>query len=159
MFPFGATFRTITLWTMIPLTFLSGIPVFGCVCASGQLKLLCPGMNDAADTAPQSYACCREMASQAAPSKFPPRCSVPGADRGAANSSIASRCCTKVVEWPQPSVAGKNLVRSERDYYIAVLPGTDTSPLCARKALVVAKNFRADLPPPDLLIEHQVFLI
>lgn len=151
--------KSLLVWGMIPLTLLSGTPLFACVCANGDVKLLCqrrtgvvveksvPG-NSSSDNESRTIktipACCRAHRI---------------AQKSGNDLAVSARCCKAVLELPSPRVPVEKVSAPEQvpaslSLFVAHELLRASCPRHAER-----NNTRGDLPPPDLVIEHHAFLI
>lgn len=159
----GVTVRTLSIWSMIPLALLGGTPLGGCVCANGQYKFLCQRRN--AETTDNSSiavcSCChpqgRHTESGSAGRSCCGRVSRSLASEG--GLAVSTRCCRSVLALPNPSVIGeKPIVCDDEASLVWRAPVADQ--FCPSLALGVFQvGSQGDIPPPDFVILHRVFLI
>lgn len=161
----GRRLQYSVMWAMIPLAFLSGIPRIGCICASGERKLLCArhlnsllhGSDQRAEADDALCECCYGR-QPAGPAKSccgrsngprPPSSRVHGA---------SSPGCTSVVNAPvlPPLVAATLAPHSGCSCSLLV----DTPQLSgAHRTGEQAWSGPPLLPAVDRVVLHQVFLI
>jgi hypothetical protein len=173
---FGAPMRTfrnrravIVVWTMVALTLVSGVPRIGCVCANGQHKLFCGKQfvkTCCQDGAAQNGNCPCCHGSELAGVTGHASCggeSSGGCTNHAQNSgdgkSISSRCCTRYMASPVVPTVEKNVPTPNALHDLALLDFVPNWTIAEVAAPARDTVRNPQLPIPDLVIAHQVFLI
>jgi hypothetical protein len=171
MFLHAPRFSVFMMWALIPLTVVGSLPRIGCICANGNHKLFCQRhLNrrclDHSESAGNSAlcACCYKSAATHASR---PTTSLSRAVAGCCHhnhrpsneKSVKAGCCTPLVGIPVLPPVAQNVAAPDLSAAQALL--IDTIDLLAMPATfptrVSVRN--PDLPVPDLVIAHQVFLI
>lgn len=162
MYFVGHTIRALAIWAMIPLNLLRSTPIMGCVCANGQHKFLCQRRNaETSDSATTVCSCCHPDSRHASGKSSSHSCCARRARSlaGESGPAVSTRCCQSVLEIPSPSVVGEKVVANDDQacpVHIARAVD-DVFPVLAQNTFQVGS--KGDLPPPDFVILHQVFLI
>lgn len=161
---FRKRLSTAFVWALVPFTVVSGIPRIGCLCADGQHKLFC-GKQLAtaccANGAAQSSACpCCHNAGLAKPAKPAActHCRTPDSPRPD-ETTVSQTGCTRYFVTPDVPTIQKVV---SAPHPLPELAAFDLVPNIRTLSAVAPVREPArdsDLPVPDLLIAHQVFLI
>lgn len=170
MFRRGARLNALVLWALVPLTVAGSLPRTGCICANGDYKLwfaaapsrCCLEADPPAKAAGQCASCHRADRTERAPKSSDGHdggscCHTTGSP-ASCPTVIASRCCTPVVGVPvlPPAKDEVAVPHDDSSPALLVVPMAQVS-VAASAAVAEVRN--TDLPAPDLLIVHQVFLI
>jgi hypothetical protein len=149
---------------MIPLTLLGSVPRMGCICANGDRKLLCERHLSPVDA---PCACCfgrvnaKDRGTAGSRHKLKQCCDTGWNSRTEHGSSCVSahRPCRAVLNTPQL------LTKAKVEYCAHELAGQFVPVPELIEPQFVLHNAACefgrdgDLPPPDLVIIHRVFLI
>ena len=158
------------VWAMVALTLAGGMPREGCVCANGRHKIFC-GKQFAKEccqkngqTKSGKCSCCyksetaQESSSAACADASTAGC--PSRDRSTpTDTSVSSKCCSRYTVSPVVPTVEKNVAAPNSLSEWAALEFAPN--LVAISASVSVRELvrNPDLPVPDLVIAHQVFLI
>lgn len=155
------------LWAMLPVTFVSGLPRMGCICANGDYKLSCDGHrgNCCQHEAPESHAhCCCGRAHRSSSAQSSPTKSDAGGDccrrsaRHQKGIAPSKRCCTPIVLSSVLSKGAHPVSIPNLEAHPWLISSNDfwRSPVSSPISMSMRSHH---LPVPDLVIAHQVLLI
>jgi hypothetical protein len=158
------------VWVMVALTLVGGMPREGCVCANGQHKIFCGKQFAKAccqkngPTKSGRCSCCHqaEVAANSSSSACADASTdgCPNRDRHApSETSVSNKCCTRYTVSPVVPTVEKIVAAPNSLSEWAVL---DFVPNLVTFSVAVSGRElgrNPDLPVPDLVIAHQVFLI
>lgn len=154
-----ATIRAVSIWAMIPLTVLSGTPLIACICANGDVKLLCQRCASLSAVTEESHGSCCFQAGQLEETA-PTCCQEPAKVAKQSNELAASsRCCHSVVQLPIPGVTAKSI--APPDEHVASVPLFVALPKLANAFPSHLAKWHAQevFPAPDFVVLHHAFLI
>jgi len=160
------------VWALTPLTFVSGMPRQGCICANGDYKLFCDGHHGccrhsgAAKSAQESEPCCCchkshhesqcDGVSVAKTDSGSDCCH--GSSRCPRGVARPQRCCTPVVGMTVLPRLAEQVSAPDFNVQSLLVCVVDVLPSPAGSPIPVSVR-SPDLPVPDLVIAHQALLI
>jgi hypothetical protein len=159
--------RQLTLWAMVPLTFCSGWPVLGCICADGNYTSDCPALRRPASELTNELCCRKACCATAEADRVIKSCCQDAADSQQSHPDDETRCrlnhrdcCHIVVQSGElPTLLQLVQVADEHGAFISSdMPAWDGALLLALQRASFVEN-ETGQAPCDLVIALRRLII